>query len=140
MGTQLTSFENGAILTTGPIQNGFKSSPSFFENNNAIAFRMIEIGGSSAVSGQGTYILGLEMKNSFSREHSFPHVNNLKIQVNSSDELNKDYWLSYLTNAYNFTKTSGSNPWEPYTVYYGFNGKTLVLDGSYIYARVEGMR
>jgi len=142
IGTQRTIFENGGILTFGPIGNNIKSKPSFFEEDDAIGFRIIQIGKSYTTSagGSGTYEIGLNMKNSYSREPritepGFSTVYNFKMQIHDSFEKVEDLWINYFTTSYDFDKISD----RPNTIYYQGN-KKLVLDSSFIEVNIEGIR
>jgi len=48
MGTQRTIFQNGAILTDGPLSSNLMIPPCFFEEDDAIGFRIIQIGKTDA--------------------------------------------------------------------------------------------
>jgi len=145
MGTQRTIFENGGILSFGPVSNGINSPPSFFEEDDAIGFRIIQIGKSyiRSVSGSGVYEIGLNMRNSYSREprvtepeSKYARIYNLKIQINDSFADASRLWINYFTTSYNF----GEWPDRPNTIYYKEEGKYFVLDSSFIEVNVEGLR
>ena len=146
MGTQRTIFENGGILTSGPINNNILSPPSFFEKDNAIGFRIIQIGKSYATggSGRGMYEIGLDMKNSHSREPRVTESNknvdntiyNFKMQIFDSSEEVEELWINYFTTSYDFEKI----PDRPNTIYYQRNGIPFVLDSSFIEVNVEAVR
>lgn len=138
MGTQRTIFENGGILTFGPIGNNIKSKPSFFEEDDAIGFRIIQIGKSYTTSagGSGTYEIGLNMKNSYSREPRFFPIYNFKMQIHDSFEKVEDLWINYFTTSYDFEKIQD----RPNTIYYQTNEKSLVLDSSFIEVNIGRIR
>ena len=147
IGTQRTFFQNGAILTIGPTNNAIIGSPSFFEEDNAIGFRIIQINNSytTAAGGTGTYKLNLKMKNSFSREprvvepnhedtYDFNKMCNIKMQFFDPIKEAEDLWVKYFTSFYDFETFAD----RPNTIFYPYDGKHFVLDNSYIEVNVEG--
>jgi len=138
IGTQTTVFENGGILSIGPIKNSMLNYPSFFEEDDSIGFRIIQIGESAVngVSGAGIYELGITMVNSYSREPRFYPIYNFKLFMNDSEEAIKDLWLKFFTTSYDFDYLPGKDN----TIYYLSDGKNFVLDNSFIEINVEGLR
>ncbi len=141
MGTQKIIFENGGILLFGPISNSIKSGPSFFEEdegNGAIGFRIIQIGESyvACAGGARIYELGLNMKNSYSREPKFSNIYNFKMQIYDSLKEVKDLWINYFTMSYDFEKIQD----RPNTIYYQTDGTSFVLDSSFIEVNIGGVR
>jgi len=145
IGSQITIFQNGGILTFGPINNGIKSHPSFFEEDEAIGFRIIQIGESyvKGVGGSGVYEIGLNMKNSYSREprvteeeSQYSQIYNFKMQIYDPFEEATELWINYFTTSYDFERIVD----RPNTIYYTENGKHFVLDSSFIEVNIEGLR
>jgi len=144
IGTQEIKYENGAILTHGPLKNNILSPPSFFEEDDAIGFRIMQLGNPiiSGVSGSGIYNIGFTMKNSYSREprvknmeDRYAIVHNIVMQIYEKSDVAEDIWIDYYTNFYGFEELSG----RPNTIYYP-GSKYLVLDNSFIEVTVEGIR
>jgi len=143
IGTQRTIFENGGILTVGPINSNVMTSPSFFEEDESIGFRIIQIGESyvTGASGSGTIELGLNMKNSYSREPrateatDYSQVYNFKMQIYEPLKELEELWIDYFTTSYDFEKM----PDMPNTIYYK-GSKHFILDSSFIEVNVEGIR
>lgn len=136
VGKQQTIFENGAVISEGYIGNKLKSKPSFFEEDDAIAFRVIQIGKNFAGGGGiGTYRLGFTMHNNTAREVNISKVYNFKLHMNGSDQDVIDILLNYFDNTYEFDDLIG---WDN-TVYYTEEGKRLLFDNSYLQAELEGM-
>jgi len=138
MGTQRTIFENGGVLTSGPISNDVLSPPSFFEEDNATGFRIIQIGKSYATggSGRGIYKIGLSMKNNYNREPRFWPIYNFKMQMHDSFKEVEQAWINYFINSYDFEKI----PDRPDTIYCQGTVDHFVLDSSFIEANVEAVR
>jgi hypothetical protein len=128
-----TIFENGAVISIESSENNFVKKPSFFEGENALALRIIQVRGTGSTGGggAGAYQLGINMKNSLSREPRFPSVYNLKIQIYGD---NKDIWLEYFRNNYDF------EPLDEDTLVYTHNGKKLIFDNSLIELNLEAIK
>ena len=147
MGTQRTIYQNGAIVTDGPINSNLMVPPCFYEEDESIGFRVIQIGRTdeNKMGGSGIIEINLDMKNSFSREPrivdkgiqetEFDKVFNFKIHFNDSIEAVKNLWINYFTNFYGFETISG----RPNTILYT-EDKFLVLDNSYVELSWRGMR
>lgn len=137
-GTQSTIFENGGILTFGPITSNFINGPSFFEEDDALGFRIIQIGRTSVtnVSGYGIYDIKLSMKSSYSREPRLYAVYSLKMQFFNPIQDLVDLWLNYFSKFYNFELLTDRENTILYAEYEP--AKTLVLDNSFITATVAG--
>jgi hypothetical protein len=146
IGVQKTIFQNGGIISDGPAGYSLKKEPSFFETEDALAFRIIQVKGiySTVGGGAGNYKLQLNMRSSINREFSLYTTNllglnpggaiyNFKMQIYGD---NDDVWLDYFTNAYNFMKLSD----RPDTLLYKKNGKAFILDSSLVEISLEGIR
>lgn len=137
IGTQMTVFENGAILTHGPVNQNILSSPSFFEEDDAIGFRIIQIGEESSVtnvSGKGVYEINQYMKNSYSREPRFEKIYSFRLQFYNTLSFLESLWINYFTKFYDFETIAG----KPNTILYEHDGKPFVLDSSYVGIDVFG--
>ncbi|MCK4364746.1 MAG: PKD domain-containing protein [Thermoplasmatales archaeon] len=138
VGTQRTIFQNGGILTFGPIISNVINGPSFFEEDAAIGFRIIQINNTAIanVSGYGVFDIKLTMKNSYSREPRFYGAYHVKMQFFDPYQEMIDLWLNYYTKFHNFETYADMENAIIYTEY--DPPKRLVLDSSCIVVNVAG--
>lgn len=132
--TQDVLFENGAIISTGSIQNSFKKQPSIFEGDTSLAFGIIQIQCPTSVTagGEGSFVLNLDMVNSYNREPEYPKVDNLKIQMYGEYS---DNWLTFLKRNYKFSNSGFDN-----TIKYDTSGINIVLNTYIVEIELKGLR
>ncbi len=127
-------FENGAIISTGSIQNSFKKQPSIFEGDTSLSFGIIQIQCPTSLTagGEGSFVLNLDMINSYNREPDYPSVENLKIQMYGEYS---DNWLTFLKRNYKFSNAGVDN-----TVKYDTSDINLVLNTFIVEIELKGLR
>jgi len=140
-GIHKVMYENGAILIENPGQVIFKKHPTFFEEPNVVALRVINteisVSSNQGGSGKGTYRLGLRNLGSISREPGFETVYNFKMQIFGD---NSEHWVDYYLDNYDFSKKLDElDPLYDDTIFYNRHGKTIIFDTSLIEVTMGGI-
>ena len=100
IGTHVTYFTNGCVIAEDPKICLIKNDPFFFETDEALSLRMVQLDDSSSGGGGvGDFNIRLEMKKNFNREKGYKDIYNLKTQIYGP---NKEAWLNYLSRNYDF--------------------------------------
>ena len=135
-GNQQIIYQNGAVLTNGPVGSNVKNEPAFYSSDNAVALRVIQIesGTTTSMSGAGRHNIKIENKKNINRDKPTDYldwelfddyVHNLKFQFHGS---NKDTWMNFYKRMDSFSDDELDPSGK--TIRFTDDGKKLVLDQS----------